>query len=297
MISRAFVSASRLEWISEIIAYFIDLNGEYRETSNRVQPELLPLEKNDEFYIKVVIASCLFMVELYENARILTRIDNSLHLSFADMKEKKNHCVNLRCCCSFLTGFKLYIGWRTNSLGILSEAAHSGLDLIAAIITLFAVIFADRPADEDHQYGHGKLENISAFVENTSPRDYLCMDHLGRCQPVFLFKTHHVETNIWSFIVMGTSNRHRCSVGHGHSTEFAKKISQSGIRSRCSAFFQRCLVIAHRYCWIVFCLDRIIRYFDSLAAIVVCVVGPLCQLSVRPVVLSMRWWIACRRIW
>ena len=54
-----------------MIAYFIALNGEYRETSNRVQPELLPLEKNDEFYIKVVIASCLFMVELYENARYI----------------------------------------------------------------------------------------------------------------------------------------------------------------------------------------------------------------------------------
>jgi cation diffusion facilitator family transporter len=60
---------------------------------------------------------------------------------------------------------KSIIGWQTGSLGILSEAAHSTLDLIATLITLFAVRVADRPADRDHHYGHGKVENLSAFVE------------------------------------------------------------------------------------------------------------------------------------
>jgi len=60
---------------------------------------------------------------------------------------------------------KLLVGWRTGSLGILSEAAHSGMDLIASLITLFAVRLADRPADQDHHYGHGKVENLSALVE------------------------------------------------------------------------------------------------------------------------------------
>ena len=48
----------------------------------------------------------------------------------------------------FLTGLKLVVGLSTNSLGILSEAAHSGLDLVAALMTLFAVKISDRPPDE-----------------------------------------------------------------------------------------------------------------------------------------------------
>ncbi|MFI5339768.1 MAG: cation-efflux pump [Candidatus Methylomirabilales bacterium] len=60
---------------------------------------------------------------------------------------------------------KALVGWQTGSLGILSEAAHSGLDFIATLITLFAVRVADRPADLDHHYGHGKVENLSALAE------------------------------------------------------------------------------------------------------------------------------------
>ncbi len=60
---------------------------------------------------------------------------------------------------------KLIVGLRTGSLGILSEAAHSALDLGAAGITLFAVRLADKPADADHTYGHGKIENIAALIE------------------------------------------------------------------------------------------------------------------------------------
>ena len=53
----------------------------------------------------------------------------------------------------------------TGSLGILAEAAHSALDLAAAVITFFAVRVSDRPADESHLYGHGKVENLSALAE------------------------------------------------------------------------------------------------------------------------------------
>ena len=64
-----------------------------------------------------------------------------------------------------ITGLKIVVGFTTGSLGILSEAAHSGLDLIATLITFFSVGVSDKPADADHQYGHGKVENFSAFVE------------------------------------------------------------------------------------------------------------------------------------
>jgi cation diffusion facilitator family transporter len=64
-----------------------------------------------------------------------------------------------------ITGGKIAVGVTTGSLGILSEAAHSGLDLIAALLTYFSVGVSDKPADADHQYGHGKVESFSAFVE------------------------------------------------------------------------------------------------------------------------------------
>src|SRR6201984_418837 len=64
-----------------------------------------------------------------------------------------------------ITSLKIGVGITTGSLGILSEAAHSGLDLIASVLTFFSVRVSDKPADADHQYGHGKVENFSAFVE------------------------------------------------------------------------------------------------------------------------------------
>jgi len=65
----------------------------------------------------------------------------------------------------FLVAVKIIVGIATGSLGILSEAAHSALDLGAAVITLFAVRLADKPADADHTYGHGKIESFSALIE------------------------------------------------------------------------------------------------------------------------------------
>lgn len=65
----------------------------------------------------------------------------------------------------FLTLFKGAVGLLTGSLGILSEAAHSALDLGAALLTFFAVRVGDKPADKDHPYGHTKVESVSALIE------------------------------------------------------------------------------------------------------------------------------------
>ncbi len=65
----------------------------------------------------------------------------------------------------FLTIIKLAVGIVTMSLGMLSEAAHSALDLGAAGVTYFAVKVSDKPADSEHHYGHGKIENLSALIE------------------------------------------------------------------------------------------------------------------------------------
>src|SRR5438876_6205840 len=66
---------------------------------------------------------------------------------------------------TLLVSLKAFLVVRTGSLGVLSEALHSGLDLVAAIITFLSVRVSDQPADERHPYGHGKFENFSAFVE------------------------------------------------------------------------------------------------------------------------------------
>jgi cation diffusion facilitator family transporter len=64
-----------------------------------------------------------------------------------------------------ITALKIVVGFSTGSLGIMSEALHSALDLVAAILTLLSVRISDKPADADHQFGHGKVENFSAFLE------------------------------------------------------------------------------------------------------------------------------------
>ncbi len=64
-----------------------------------------------------------------------------------------------------LTAGKFVVGLLTGSMGILSEAAHSLLDLAAAIMTFFAVRYGDRPADKSHPYGHAKMESVSALIE------------------------------------------------------------------------------------------------------------------------------------
>ena len=64
-----------------------------------------------------------------------------------------------------LVSLKIFLTVATGSLGVLSEALHSSLDLVAAIITFLSLRVSDRPADESHTYGHGKVENFAAFAE------------------------------------------------------------------------------------------------------------------------------------
>jgi cation diffusion facilitator family transporter len=80
-------------------------------------------------------------------------------------EEKRSVALNSVLAAVVITALKVVVGVTTGSLGILSEAAHSGLDLVAAIITFVSVRVSDKPADADHQYGHGKVENFSAFIE------------------------------------------------------------------------------------------------------------------------------------
>src|ERR1700752_4842015 len=100
-----------------------------------------------------------------------------------------------------ITALKVVVGITTGSLGILSEAAHSGLDLIAAIITFFSVRVSDKPADADHQYGHGKVENFSAFVE-TGLLLITCAWVIYQAIVRLFFRRVDVEPSVWAFAVM-----------------------------------------------------------------------------------------------
>ena len=100
-----------------------------------------------------------------------------------------------------ITLLKIVVAVSTGSLGILSEAAHSGLDLIAAIITFFSVRVSDLPADADHQYGHGKVENFSAFME-TGLLLLTCVWIVYEAVRRIFYHHVEIEPSIAAFIVM-----------------------------------------------------------------------------------------------
>jgi len=119
-------------------------------------------------------------------------------------KEKSQAAVSSVIAAIFLTAFKLAIGIMSGSLGILSEAAHSGFDLVAAVMTLFAVRASEKPADAQHHYGHGKFENLSALFE-TVLLLLTCILIGKEAIDRLLFKKVEIDVTIWSFIVMFTS--------------------------------------------------------------------------------------------
>jgi cation diffusion facilitator family transporter len=103
-----------------------------------------------------------------------------------------------------LTGTKLLVGVWTGSLGILAEAAHSGLDLVAAVITFAAVRVSDKPPDSSHPYGHGKVENLSALAETLLlliTCAWIVQEAINR----LFFETVHIDASVWAFAVMGVS--------------------------------------------------------------------------------------------
>lgn len=118
--------------------------------------------------------------------------------------EKQSAAINSIFAAVFLTSLKIVVGLLSGSLGILAEAAHSGLDLAAALITFFAVRAASKPADREHAYGHGKVENLSALVET--------LLLLGTCawiiyQSIARLVEGHAKVNasVWTFLVISVS--------------------------------------------------------------------------------------------
>jgi len=100
-----------------------------------------------------------------------------------------------------ITALKIVVGLATRSLGILSEAAHSALDLVAALVTFFSVRVSDKPADADHQYGHGKVESFSAFIE-TGLLLLTCAWIVYEAFERLFFRSVEIEPSRYAFAVM-----------------------------------------------------------------------------------------------
>src|ERR1700751_1285114 len=105
---------------------------------------------------------------------------------------------------TLLVSLKAFLVVRTGSLGVLSEALHSGLDLLAAIITFLSVRVSDQPADERHPYGHGEFENFSAFVETgllLLTAVYIIYEAFDR----LFFRSVHIQPSLTAVFVLVTA--------------------------------------------------------------------------------------------
>lgn len=119
--------------------------------------------------------------------------------------QEKNHAALTSVIAAIgLTSLKIIVGVLTQSLGILAEAAHSALDLVAALVTLLAVRVSGKPADREHNYGHGKIENLSALFETLLLLATCAWIIYEAIQRLF-YKPVEVEPSIWAFLVMGIS--------------------------------------------------------------------------------------------
>src|SRR5437763_267167 len=126
---------------------------------------------------------------------------DSVSFQVSDVQEKRWAALTSLIAAVGLTAFKIIVGVLTGSLGILAEAAHSGLDLVAALMTYCAVRISDRPPDRTHLYGHGKIESLSALFETLLL--LLTCVWIVR-EAVHGLVTHHanIEVTFWSFAVM-----------------------------------------------------------------------------------------------
>jgi len=119
-------------------------------------------------------------------------------------KEKKKVALLSIIAAVFLTTLKFIFGIITGSLGLLSEALHSCLDLVASIVTFFSVRVSDRPADNNHHFGHGKVENLSALIQTVLlliTCGWIIYEAISR----LITKNVEIKITVWSYLVVITS--------------------------------------------------------------------------------------------
>ena len=147
-----------------------------------------------------------------------------------------------------LTIAKAVVGLFSGSLALLSEAAHSALDFAATVMTWYAVRVSGKPADEEHHYGHGKVESVTALIETGllfvlsavviwEAAAAGCSAHDG----------HAVEATIWAFVVIIVLDRGRF-LARAAALPHREGNHEPRARSRRAAFRFRHVVVDAR-CW------------------------------------------------
>jgi cation diffusion facilitator family transporter len=201
-----------------------------------------------------------------------------------DQREKHFVALSSLIAACVLTLFKIVVGIVTGSLGILAEAAHSALDLLAALMTVFALRVADRPADRSHPYGHGKIESLSALFETVLllvTCAWIVYSAITRVSTGEL----DIDVNIWAFIVILTSilvDTSRSKALYRAAKKFnSQALEADGLHFRTDIWSSSvvlfglvCVVLGERYAALSF-----LRMADAIAAIVVALISVL--ISVR----------------
>jgi cation diffusion facilitator family transporter len=118
--------------------------------------------------------------------------------------EKRRVALHSMVAAAAMTVLKLAAGLFSGSLGVLSDAAHSGLDRAGAGLTFFSVQVSDKPADEDHTYGHGKIENLSAFGEAILMA-FSCAWIIWEAMQRIFYHTVELRHSVWPALVLVTS--------------------------------------------------------------------------------------------
>lgn len=174
---------------------------------------------------------------------------------------------------SVLVVFKLIVGIAIGSVSVLSEAIHSGIDLVAALIAYFAVRSSAQPADKDHHYGHGKFENISGFVE-------AILIFLAAAWIIFeavdkLIHPRAIDLIGWGILVMGLSSFVNMAVSHalfkvGNETD-SIAIKADAWHLRTDVYTSMGVMIGLGLIWIIELLwvGHHVHWIDPVAAIVV----------------------------
>jgi cation diffusion facilitator family transporter len=132
---------------------------------------------------------------------VMPALQQATALADISSREKRSVAFSSVLAATLLTTMKVLVGVWTGSLGILSEAAHSGLDLVAAVVTYLSVRLADKPADSSHPFGHGKVEHLSAFIESALLL-ITCLWIVWEAVRRLFFLEVHVDPSVWGFGVM-----------------------------------------------------------------------------------------------
>ena len=120
----------------------------------------------------------------------------------ADARARRRTAMLSVAAAVFLVAVKLVTGLATGSLAFIAEAAHSGTDLVAALLTLFAVQVAVRPPDRDHQYGHGKAEHLAALGESAFLMLVSLVIAYASVRRLIDGGGHDIDVTWWAFTVL-----------------------------------------------------------------------------------------------